>query len=228
MKRRAGLVLLVLWVACGCAHTDDEMPDIDIPAPIEMRGGTSAGSIWSEGLGDCYGDRRARGLGDIVTVNVVEETSASQEAGTDTSRSSALDASIDDLFGLPQDYGMRDFLNSGKPFSPSVKGGYERSFKGAGTTVRKDKLLATMSARVVQVLPGGNLVIRGKREIKVNREKQFISLEGVVRPEDISPYNTVSSTQIADAKIRYTGKGVLGDVQGPGWFARIMDWVWPL
>ena len=66
------------------------------------------------------------------------------------------------------------------------------------------------------------------REIKVNREKQEVALAGIIRPEDISPYNTILSTQIADAKILFTGKGVLGDTQGPGWFARIMDWVWPL
>jgi flagellar L-ring protein precursor FlgH len=81
---------------------------------------------------------------------------------------------------------------------------------------------------VVEVLPSGNLRIRGQREVKVNREKQTVFLEGVIRPEDISPFNSVVSTQIADARIKYTGRGVLGDVQGPGWLSRIMDWIWPL
>ena len=86
----------------------------------------------------------------------------------------------------------------------------------------------TVTASIVEKLPGGNLRIEAKREIKVNREKQDVTLAGIIRPEDISTFNTILSTQIADARILFTGKGVLGDTQGPNWFARIMDWVWPL
>jgi len=218
----------IFAVLAGCAHTQESTIEESLPQ-TEIRGQSStSGSIWREGLGDAYGDRRARGLGDIVTVNIVEEASASQEAETSTSRNSVLDAALDDVFGLPNDFGIKNFLKSGQPFSPSIKGDYKRDFKGSGSTTRKETLVARVSAKVVQVLPGGNLFIQGRREIKVNREKQFIVLEGVIRPDDISPANTVASTQIADAKIRYTGRGVLSDVQGPGWLARIMDWIWPL
>jgi flagellar L-ring protein precursor FlgH len=188
----------------------------------------ASGSIWKQGMANYYLDRRARNVGDIVTVRIIEEASASQEASTETGRSSDLDAALEDTFGLPDDYGMSNFLASGQSFSPTFKGNYKRDFQGGGTTVRKDKLVLTVTASIVERLPGGNLRIEANREIKVNREKQHVTLSGMIRPEDITVFNTVLSTQIADARIRYTGKGVLGDTQGPGWFARIMDWIWPL
>ena len=167
-------------------------------------------------------------MGDIVTVRIIEEASASQEATTETGRKSDLDAALEDTFGLPDDYGMSNFVGSGQSFSPSFKGNYNRTFQGGGSTVRKDKLALTVTASIIERLPGGNLRIEAMREIKVNREKQHLTLAGIIRPEDISAFNTIFSTQIAEAQIRYTGKGVLGDTQGPNWFARIMDWVWPL
>jgi flagellar L-ring protein precursor FlgH len=209
----------------GCAHTQT-VSEVPVEGVRDLDG--SNGSIWKQGMADYYLDRRARNVGDIVTVKIIEESSASQEATTETGRSSNLDAALEDTFGLPDDYGMSNFLSSGQSFSPTFKGNYKRDFQGGGTTVRKDKLVLTVTASIVEKLPGGNLRIEAKREIKVNREKQHLTLAGIIRPEDISTFNTIFSTQIAEAQIRYTGKGVLGDTQGPNWFARIMDWVWPL
>ena len=80
---------------------------------------------------------------------------------------------------------------------------------------------------VTKVLPNGNLVIIGKREIRVNQETQYITLSGIVRPDDIGPTNEVSSTYMADAKIVYSGTGPLADKQRPGWLGRAIDHVWP-
>lgn len=222
----AGLGVSLWGLAAGCAHTGASGAPEAAPAvaaPVDP-----GGSIWRQGAASHFFDRKARTVGDIVTVNIVEEASATQEASTETGRTSSMDASLDDIFGLPQNLGMTNFLGSGQPFSPSLKGDYARDFKGSGKTTRKNELVLTVTATVVEVLPSGNLRIRGQREVKVNREKQTVYLEGVIRPEDISPANSVVSTQIADARIKYTGRGVLGDVQGPGWFSRIMDWIWPL
>ncbi len=226
LGKAAGLALLLCVLAAGCAHTGT--PDTAQAVPVFAAPADPAGSIWRQGAASHFFDRKARNVGDIVTVNIVEEASATQEASTETGRTSNMDASLDDIFGLPQNLGMTNFLGSGQPFSPSLKGDYARDFKGSGKTTRKNELVLTVTATVVEVLPGGNLRIRGQREVKVNREKQTVFLEGVIRPEDISPSNSVISTQIADARIKYTGRGVLGDVQGPGWFSRIMDWIWPL
>ncbi len=226
MRLTSWFCLCLVLSLFGCAHTSQTVVEVPDEGSREME--WSTGSIWKQGMADYYLDRRARNVGDIVTVRIIEESSASQEASTETGRTSDLDAALEDTFGLPKDYGMTNFLASGQSFSPTFKGNYERGFEGGGTTVRKDKLALTVTASIVEKLPGGNLRIEAKREIKVNREKQHVTLAGIIRPEDITAYNTILSTQIAEAQIRYTGKGVLGDTQGPGWFARIMDWIWPL
>ena len=86
---------------------------------------------------------------------------------------------------------------------------------------------AYITAQVIHVLPNGNLVIQGSRQVQVNNENQFINISGVIRPEDISSNNIVLSTFIADATIELTGQGVISDNQRPGWLARILNWIWP-
>jgi flagellar L-ring protein FlgH len=217
-------VLLVLATG-GCAQTRKDAPEIiDLPDPSLH----ANGSIWREGFGDPYGDRRARRLGDIVTVAIVEEASASNQTSTDTGRSSNLDAAITDLFGMPSNFGMTNFAGMGQAFSPTVSGSYGRQFKGSGSTTRKGTLVATVTARVMEIYPGGNMRIAGQRDVRVNREKQRITVEGVIRPEDISFRNTIPSTLIADANVQYRGRGVLSDTGGPGWLSRILDWIWPI
>ncbi len=203
MRAISCVVLCLVLSLFGCAHTKQSVSEV----PDEGVRGVdwSTGSIWKQGMANYYLDRRARNVGDIVTVKIIEQSSASQEASTQTGRTSDLDAALEDTFGLPDDYGMSNFLTSGQSFSPTFKGNYKRDFKGSGTTIRKDKLVLTVTASIIEKLPGGNLRIEAKREIKVNREKQHLTLEGIIRPEDITAFNPVFSTQIAEARIRYTG-----------------------
>jgi flagellar L-ring protein precursor FlgH len=100
-------------------------------------------------------------------------------------------------------------------------------YDGSGSTTRTDNLNATISARVIDVLGNGNFIIEGRRNITVNHEDQIIVLEGTVRPQDISTDNTVNSAQIADARITYSGKGIVSDRQSPGWLMNIVDRFWP-
>ncbi len=225
-KRIYLLIYLASAVFAGCAFNREPVPEPVITEVEEVK--PTSGSIYIDGLGDCYADRRASRLGDILTVNIMEQASASQQASTQTGRQSGADVDLEDVFGLPGNLGMTNFMGAGTAFSPSLAGDYKRDFKGSGSTTRKENLVATITVRVVEVRPDGNLHIQGKRMIKVNREKQLISLDGIIRPEDISPTNTIASTYIADANIQYTGRGVIGDVQGPGWLLRIMDWIWPM
>jgi flagellar L-ring protein precursor FlgH len=88
-------------------------------------------------------------------------------------------------------------------------------------------MTASITARVMDVTPEGNLYIRGTREVKVNNETQYITLTGMIRPEDISPDNTILSSYIADAKIAYAGSGSVSDKQRPGWLMRAVDFIWP-
>ena len=100
-------------------------------------------------------------------------------------------------------------------------------FEGTGETNRDDTLVATISARVIDKTMDGNLVIRGYREIRVNNETQFIILSGIVRPRDVTANNTIQSSKIAEARIEYSGTGIISEKQQPGWFARGLDVVWP-
>ena len=193
----------------------------------------SEGSLWqTDGpLGDLFNNDKAKRVGDIVTEKIIESSKASNNAKTKTDRTSSIDAGIDKLLGLEgrfNDSSHNQFKQSRlfNPFS-RVKGGLESEFEGKGETSRSGDLKAYVTAQVVGVLPSGNLQIAGSREVTVNNERQIIHLTGVIRPRDITPNNVVLSTHIADARIAYTGKGIVDERQRPGWLARILDFAWP-
>lgn len=185
------------------------------------------GSLWQENghLCELFMNPKARRIGDIVTISIVESSSASNAADTNTSRSSSISASLNTLLGLENS----GSFPTGSGFDPfgSITGSTSNTFKGAGTTNRSGELAASITARVTAVLPNGNLKIFGKREITINNEQQYIALSGIIRSRDISPDNVILSTYISDAKIIYTGTGVIDDRQNPGWGARVLDAVWP-
>ena len=167
-------------------------------------------------------DFKARAKGDILTVVISETASASKEATTGTSRASAVAAGIPNLMGL-ETSGISKYMDLSKLVNASASS----KFDGSGSTTRKENLNATISARVIDVLANGNMLIEGRRNVLVNNEDQIIVLTGTVRPRDITPDNLVNSTLIADARIAYSGKGVISDRQQPGWLMGIVDKVWP-
>ena len=201
-------------------------PPVDMyPAPAAR----TEGSLYSDaGRVDMFSDVKAAQIGDIITINVVETSKAAKDAKTDLGRSNQVTANINALVGLENN---RPLLASklAKNWSTStgIDADYQSKFKGSGKTTRNDSMTAQVSARVIQILPNGNLVVRGSREIKVNNEKQVMIIQGVVRREDINPDNTVLSTYLADAKIDYIGKGDIARQQRQGWISRALDVVWP-
>jgi len=220
--RIAFLCMISALFSFGCS------PALPPPPPWTPNPGAFAlkeepqkeGSLWkpSARLGDLYSDLRARRVGDVLTVRIVENAEALKSASTKTSRDSSLSASVTSFFGAPLSVGG---------FKPEASGSLKNEFEGSGTTQRKDTLVATLSAKVVEVLPQGLLRIEGYREVLINNERQYIILRGVVRPEDIQSDNTVLSSVIADAQIAYAGQGVVSDKQKPGWVGRLLDHVWP-
>lgn len=185
---------------------------------------THPGSIW-KGPGRAntlFVDQRAGFVGDILTVKIVEVSTASEKATTDTGRSNDVEAGISNLMGLETNM----FPSSITP-AKMIAAKTSSDFSGKGETTRTGSLSATITARIVDVLPNGNLAVEGKRELYVNNEKKEILVQGIVRPKDIAYDNSILSTQIADAKIIYTGIGVVGERQSPGWLSRIADVVWP-
>jgi flagellar L-ring protein precursor FlgH len=192
----------------------------------KVRQGTKLGTIWRGEAtpNNFFVDQRAKSIGDIITIKITEVSEASEKATTDTGRSSAIDAGISNAMGWEVKIPSR---HPSVNMEHLVKAGTSNTFNGTGETKRKGSLSATISAKVVDVLPSGNLAIEGKREIYINNEKKEILLQGIVRPRDIAYDNSVLSTQVADAKVIYTGIGVIGEKQRPGWLTRAFDLVWP-
>lgn len=207
---------------------------VHVPNPHE-------GSLWTpyNSRSFLFGDNKARTINDIVTVQISESSDASRNATTKLSRKSGMSSGISKFFGSPDlTFGLDNLWGKNtkaktaderveQPFQPELDATTENSFNGDGSTVRKDKFIATISAKVCEVYPNGNMLIKGNREVSINNEKQYIQLTGIIRPEDISFDNIVVSTAIADAKISISGKGVISDKQSPGFGHRAFDWIWP-
>jgi flagellar L-ring protein precursor FlgH len=201
-----------------------QVPIARVAAPVAEP--PSDGSLWQEdgALISLFADQKARTVGDIVTIKIAESSAATNKASTGTDRSSSLSASVDAFFNAEKRFPSdQPFFN---PFS-KVAGGMESEFEGTGTTKRSGDLNAYITALVTRVLPNGNLVVTGSREVLINNENQIIQLTGVVRPRDISAGNQVLSTYVADARISYSGSGVINDRQKPGWLTNVLMAVWP-
>ena len=183
----------------------------------------SEGSIWpgdNVRKGKLFEDRKAHYLGDIVTVVISEDISAVGEADTD------INGKNEDSYSFPY-IGGKDASKWSRNWKLFLKNSRSNKFSGKGKTSRRNKMKAVLSARIVEILPNGNLRIAGKKYITINGEKQYIFLTGIVRPDDIRFDNTIESKYIADVQIEYSGKGVLAAKQKTGWGTKILNLLWP-
>jgi flagellar L-ring protein FlgH len=169
-----------------------------------------AESLYSE---DSYrpltADNKAFRVGDLITVQVYENSSASTSTDTNTQRSNNLSAGLSTFF-------------SGKQRGASIV--ESGTFDGGGTTQRANRLLVTLSVSVREILANGDLRLAGEQLLTVNGELHKINLEGRVRPHDVSTDNVVLSTRLADARIDYVGDGDLSELQKRAWWRRLLDW----
>ena len=196
-----------------------ERPIFSVQKPAE-------GSLWSDsGAALLYEDLRARRVGDSVTVDIVENTSSSMDANTKASRTSSIDAGISQMAGY-----MRALEEANKRLNKDkdgelnnilFKASMENKFDGKGTSDRKGQVTASIGAVVTEVLPNGNLLLEGNRQVAVNDDVQTITVSGIVRPQAISSDNTVHSTYLANAEIKYVGDGPTA--QRPGIVTRILQ-----
>jgi flagellar L-ring protein precursor FlgH len=186
-------------------------------------------SLWNSNaaLTKAYDDHRARRIGDLVTVVVSESSEASRSASTDLSRDTEMGLGIDAMLGAPDHLGLPGLFKGGNDFSPTVSASTGNSFSGGGSTSRKESLKTNVAARVMEILPDGNMVVEGRRQVEVNDDIQYIYVRGMARPVDISPNNTISSSALADAEIVYNGTGAISNEQKPGWAYRLFSAVWP-
>jgi flagellar L-ring protein precursor FlgH len=176
----------------------------------------AAGTIYNPaGSFDLFMDLRARAVGDILTILLVERTNASKESSTSTARGSSVDTGLPTFAGRPITSGGTPILNN--EFSSDA------SFDGQADSSQSNRLDGSITVTVAERLPNGNLLVRGEKLITINQGEEFIRLEGIIRPVDIGPENTVPSTKVADAAISYSGRGTLQATNRPGWLTRFFN-----
>ncbi len=188
----------------------------DATRKSQLSSNASPGSLYSSGgrLADGFRDVRASQTYDLVTILVSDKASAVSTGVTNTSRKSSVSAAITSLFGPKSATGALSNL---------ANANNNQQLQGQGTTSRGTTLTTTLTAEVTAVLPNGNLVVQGQKVIAVNSEKQVITLRGIIRPDDLSPVNSIPSDRVARMEILVNGKGVVNDaVKRPFFLYRIL------
>lgn len=220
-------VLAVAIFLAGCrASGRPPMPaSIVVPPPQErVAAAHNPGSLYDpDGASMLFADSRAKRVGDIVMVKVVESTLAKNKATTSTDKDGKLSLGVESFLGKEK----LPLIPGAVGTSPMVKAGSRSSFEGEGETKRESTIMTTVAARVSRVLSGGLMEVVGARETRVNGETQIVVLQGVIRDRDIDADNTIRSTNMAEARIELYGEGILAEKQRQGWLGRILDNVWP-
>ncbi|MEJ2046139.1 MAG: flagellar basal body L-ring protein FlgH [Reinekea sp.] len=174
----------------------------------------SGGSLFAEAYGmNLYGDKKARRVGDIITVELNERTQGSKSSASSTSKTSGAAISGPKLGILGG--GSMDALGA------SVEG--DRSFSGSGGADQSNSLIGNITVTVSEVLPNGVLRVRGEKWITLNTGAEFIRIQGMLRPDDINLDNTVSSQKLADARITYSGAGAVANSSKQGWLSAFFN-----
>ena len=187
---------------------------------------TFEGAVYSGGGGLFASDRRANNVGDIITVTLEENITAANSGNETFTKSDSYEFDLPEaLFGPSSLIGK--LLFPGGVVEDNLKGGTTQKFTGTGTAGQNNSMNGTISVTVVRVFPNGNLEVKGERKLMYNSGTEYIRLAGVIRPEDISSSNTVSSTKVADAQISYTGTGDMNDSVTRGWLGRYFAYISP-
>ncbi len=207
-----------LWIAIWLASL--------VPLLADDTAGRRA-SLWQANamVNTLYTDPKARSVNDIVIIKISEASTASNKAGLSTSKKSSSRMGIDAFMGLEKALKGKVVAD----FDPAnmFGGSTSNTNVGAGESTRETALETFIAARVVDVMPGGNLTVEARKEIMVNHEKQTVVLRGLIRPRDIGYDNIIESSRIADMQINFAGKGPVSEQARRGWLSWILSVVWP-
>ncbi len=220
-------VLVLALTGCGTLSMKKYQPEVPIVSPpLPPTPPPQDGSLWtgrqSNGL---IADARPTNVGDLVTISITEAAKASEIANTNVSRDSGVEVGIGSLFGISLP--MKAFSDKDVNIDTALEGTVGNVTSGQGKTERQSSFTSYLTARVIEVLPNQNLMIQGRRHLRINNETEVVMLTGIVRPQDIDRNNIVSSNKVAEARVTISGVGVVSDKQKVGWFQRIFDHVYP-
>lgn len=226
LRRAAGAVIASAALLSACAtgpgihHGSDPRFQTTLP-PEPLAPEHNHGAIYQPMFAQSlFEDYKARRIGDVLTVLLVERTEAQKSANASTSKDASVQIPAPSLGG-------RTPTHNGVPLFP-IEGGATRSFEGQGGAAQSNMLEGSIAVTVANVLPNGNLVVQGEKWMRINQGEEYIRLRGIVRPVDIASDNTVLSTQIADAQVAYGGTGVVASSSMPGWLSRFFSSpLWP-
>lgn len=206
------LLCCLLWLT-ACA----QFRSVEVHQPLSARPlnppiePAKSGAIFqSASYQALFEDRRARKVGDTLTININEKISASKKTSTTSDRKGSTAIDIPTIRHFPG-----KFLQGGNVSAES-----ENKFEGKGNSANDNLFTGTITVTVIEVLPNGNMLVSGEKQIGINQGSEFIRISGVVNPSHILAGNIVSSTQIADARIEYRGTGYLNEAQRMGWLQR--------
>lgn len=215
LLRLCGVGLVVIAAGCAVIPPPDVVtgPVTAEPPPAPAALAVPNGAIYQPGVYGNYPlfeDRRPRNIGDIVTIKLEERINAAKNVATNTSRNGSVEVGFD---GIPR------VLGSGLTGQDlDMSGGNQAS--GTGSTNASNVFTGSITTTVIAVLPNGNLQVAGEKQIAINRGQEYVRFSGIIDPRSIQGTNTVSSTQVADARIEYRSKGVMDEVQTMGWLQR--------
>lgn len=196
-----------------------------LPEETPMNGPSDRSSLWTAGQSSLFGDRRAGGRGDILTVVIEIDDKAEISNSTGRSRSGKEKLGLPSLFGIPQR--LDTVLPDGATAADAVSTTSSSSYSGNGSVARNEKLTLRVAATVVEELPNGVLRIEGRQEVRVNNELRELLVSGYVRPVDVTRQNEITYDKIAGAQISYGGRGQISDVQQPRYGQQIADAILP-
>ena len=239
--RRLALLLPIVALA-GCSVTDKiagigkpprfSVPT-EVPAPVVERSIATpnvpvphvpSASLFREGAAGLFSDQRARNLGDLLTIRVKVDDNASLDNRSERRRGGTESAGIAGLLGIDK---LLDRILPGKASSASIDGTSDSRSAGEGRIERGEAINLTLAGIVTAVLPNGNLMVRGRQEMRVNNELRELVITGIVRPADIARDNSVSHQRIAEARILYGGRGQLSSAQSARWGQQLYDALFP-
>lgn len=182
-------------------------------------------SLWNNGPESLFGDRRAKSLGDILTVVIEIDEEAEMQNSVTQNRANSENFNVNALFGLPNF--ADQVLPGAGTLNPAVDLNRTRAASGDGSIKRQEKITLRLAARVVEMLPNGHMVVVGRQQIGVNHEARNLEVAGIIRPEDISRQNTITYDKIAEARIAYGGNGQISNMIKPAKGSRFLQKIIP-